>query len=112
MAYPLDVAFRQKGTLQYIAEWATLDFHSARGKIFLLTFLLLGVLQLVRPRRWSLQDLAFLAIALYGGATYVRFTFLTGIVVPPLLAVSLAPFFKPYDEPETPAAPTPSRLRS
>lgn len=102
VAYPLDVAFRQKGTLQYIAEWATLDFHTARGKTFLLTFLLIAVLQLVRPRRWTLQDLAFLAIALYGGVTYVRFTFLTGIVVPPLLAISIAPFFKPYDEPGDP----------
>ena len=102
VAYPLDVAFRQKLTLQYIAEWGTLDFHSARGKIFLLTFLLLAVLQLIRPRRWTLQDLAFLAIALYGGVTYVRFTFLTGIVVTPLLAASAAPFFKPYDEPGDP----------
>lgn len=102
VAYPLDVAFHQKGTLQYIAEWATLDFHSARGKVFLVTFLLLGVLQLIRPRRWSLQNLAFLAIALYGGVTYVRFTFLTGIIATPLLAASLAPFFKPYDEPGDP----------
>jgi hypothetical protein len=102
VAYPLDVAFRQKGTLQYIAEWGTLDFHSARGKIFLLTFLLLGVLQLIRPRRWSLQDLAFLAIALYGGVTYVRFTFLTGIIATPLLAYSVAPFFRRYDEPGDP----------
>ncbi|MGA7522469.1 MAG: hypothetical protein WBW84_08295 [Acidobacteriaceae bacterium] len=102
VAYPLDVAFRQKLTLQYIAEWATLDFHSARGKIFLLTFLLLAVLQLIRPRRWTLQDLAFAAIALYGGVTYVRFTFLAGILATPLLAVSLAPFFKPYDEPGDP----------
>ncbi|MGA8531340.1 MAG: hypothetical protein WB622_16605 [Acidobacteriaceae bacterium] len=102
VAYPLDVAFRQKGTMQYIAEWATLDFHSARGKIFLLTFLLLAVLQLIHPRRWTLQDLAFIAVALYGGVTYVRFTFLTGIIVTPLLAASLAPFFRHYDEPGDP----------
>lgn len=98
VAYPLDVAFRQKLTLQYITEWATLDFHSARGKIVLATFLALVVLQLIRPRRWTLQDLVFTAIALYGAVTYVRFTFLAGIVVTPLLAESLAPLFKPYND--------------
>ncbi|HZZ40632.1 MAG TPA: hypothetical protein VFE06_15970 [Acidobacteriaceae bacterium] len=98
VAYPLDVAYGQKLNIDYVAEWASLDFHSARGKIVLATFLLLVVLQLIRPRRWTLQDLAFAAIGLYGAVTYVRFTFLAGILVTPLLAASLASFFKPYNE--------------
>lgn len=98
VTYPLDVAYGQKLNIDYVAEWASLDFHSARGKIVLATFLLLVALQLLRPRRWTLQDLAFAAIGLYGAVTYVRFTFLAGILVTPLLAASLAPFFKPYNE--------------
>ncbi|HEX3661837.1 MAG TPA: hypothetical protein VHU89_10425 [Acidobacteriaceae bacterium] len=98
VTYPLDVAYGQKLNIDYVAEWASLNFHTPRGKIFLATFLLIAVLQLIRPRRWTLQDLVFLAIALYGGVTYVRFTFLAGILVAPLLAESLAPFFKPYND--------------
>ncbi|MGB7355392.1 MAG: hypothetical protein WBD06_16930 [Acidobacteriaceae bacterium] len=98
VAYPLDVAYGQKLNIESVAEWASLDFHSARGKAVLATFLLLVIFQLIRPRRWTLQDLAFAAIGLYGAVTYVRFTFLAAILVTPLLAASLASFFKPYNE--------------
>lgn len=90
VAYPLDVAFRQQTTMQYVAEWASLDFHSLRGKFVLAVFLLLGVLQFIRPRRWTLQDLAFALIGIYGALTYMRFLFLGGILLAPLLAISLA----------------------
>jgi hypothetical protein len=91
VAYPLDVAFRQQTTMQYVAEWGSLDFHAFRGKFVLAVFLLLAVLQFVRPRRWSLQDLFFALIGIYGALTYMRFLFLGGILLAPLLAVSLAP---------------------
>lgn len=90
VAYPLDVAFRQKQTIQNIAEWASLDFHTGRGKTVLATLLLFGVLQLIRRRRWNLQDLAFALIAVYAALTYVRFVFLAGILLAPLLAIDLA----------------------
>lgn len=92
VAYPLDVAFRQHTTMQYVAEWASLDFHGLRGKFVLAVLLLLAVLQFVRPRRWSLQDLVFALIGVYGALTYMRFLFLGGILLAPLLAVSLARF--------------------
>jgi hypothetical protein len=89
VAYPLDVAFHQKGTLQFVQEWGSLDFHSFRGKVVLGTVVLMGILQMVRRRRWSLQDLVFAIIAVYGAVTYVRFTFLAGILLMPLLAIDL-----------------------
>ena len=89
VAYPLDVAFHQKLTIQHVAEWASLDFHSIRGKTVLATFLLVAVLTLVRRRRWSLQDLLFALIAVYGAFTYERFLFLAGILIVPLLAMDL-----------------------
>jgi hypothetical protein len=90
VAYPLDVAYQQKLTIQHVAEWYSLNFHEFRGKATLATLMLFGILQLVRRRRWSLQDLAFVLIAIYGGFTYVRFVFLLGIIVVPLLALDLA----------------------
>ncbi len=86
VAYPLDVAFRQRQTVENIAEWGSLDFHSVRGKMVVAIFVLLAVLQLVRRRRWALEDVALGAIAFYGAVTYVRFLFLIAIVVMPLLA--------------------------
>ena len=87
VVYPLDVAFQQKVTLQNIAEWGSLDFHSARGKIVVGVLVVMAVLQLTRRRRWALQDVAFTAIAVYGALTYVRFLFLIGILVLPMLAM-------------------------
>lgn len=90
VAYPLDVIFRQKETMQYVAEWASLDFHTARGKIILIVFFSLGTLQLIRRRRWPLQDVLFALLAMYGAVTYVRFVFLAGIVIAPLLAMEIS----------------------
>ncbi|MGB6134380.1 MAG: hypothetical protein WBG54_21575 [Acidobacteriaceae bacterium] len=90
VAYPLDVAFRQKATLQYIAEWGSLDFHTVRAKVVLGVYGLLVLLQLIRRIRWKLQDLIFLAVAVYGGFTYVRFLFMAGILVAPLLAIHIS----------------------
>jgi hypothetical protein len=90
VAYPLDVAYGQQATLRYVAEWASLDFHAARGKFVLAVFLLLAILQLIRPRRWSLQDLAFALIGVYGALTYMRFLFLAGILLAPMLAIALS----------------------
>lgn len=90
VAYPLDVAYQQKLTIQHVAEWFPINFHEFRGKAALATLFFFGILQLVRKRKWSLQDLAFLLIAIYGGFTYVRFIFLLGIVIVPLLAMDLS----------------------
>lgn len=89
VAYPLDAIVHQKLGVQYIAEWASLDFHSPRGKIVLGVFVLFGVLQLVRRRRWSLEDLAFASLAIYAALTYSRLLFLAAILLMPLLAVDL-----------------------
>ncbi|MGC2298560.1 MAG: hypothetical protein WA476_07130, partial [Acidobacteriaceae bacterium] len=70
-----------------IAEWGSLDFHSARGKIVVAILVAFAVLQLVRRRRWALQDVAFAAVAVYGAVTYVRFLFLVSILLLPLLAI-------------------------
>jgi hypothetical protein len=87
--YPLDVAFHQSLTLKFIAEWATLDFHAARGKLVLATLFGLALLNLLRRRTWQLSDLLFAVIAIYGAFTYSRFVFLFGILICPMLAIDL-----------------------
>ena len=86
VAYPLDALLHDRVGMKYIAEWASLDFHSMLGKTVLVTLLAMGLLQLVRGLRWSLQDCLLAAVGVYGALTYVRFVFLFGILVMPLLA--------------------------
>jgi hypothetical protein len=98
VAYPFDVAYQQKLTIQYISEWYSINFHVFRGKAALATLVLFTVLQLVHKRRWRLTDLVLLLIAVYGGFTYVRFVYLLGIVIVPLLAMELLNMLgPPYD---------------
>ena len=98
--YPFDLAFQQKLNIEHVAEWYSINFHNFRGKATLATLLIFGVLQLVRRRQWNLQDLALLLIALYAGFTYVRFLFLLGIVLVPLLAMELNGVMSQPYEPE------------
>ena len=82
--------------MQFIEEWATLDFHSLRGKIILLTLLGMAVLNLVRRRTWPLHELLFAAIVVYGALTYSRFAFLAGIVLAPMAAFDVRGALGPY----------------
>jgi hypothetical protein len=98
VVYPLDAIVHQKLGVRYIAEWASLDFHTPRGKIVLGTFVLFGISQLVRRRRWALEDLAFALLALYSAITYSRLLFLAGILITPLLAMDVKGLLmKPYE---------------
>ncbi len=89
VAYPVVAVFRHRLGTQYIAEWASLNLHTVFGKEVLAVFAGLAVLQLTRTRRWPVQDLAFALIAVYGAFTYVRFVFLAGILILPILAMDL-----------------------
>ncbi len=90
VAYPLDVAYGQNLMIRSASEWASLDFHSLRGKIVLAVLVTLAVLQLVRRRRWSVQELTFALIAIYGAFAYVRFVYLAGILLAPMLAIAVS----------------------
>jgi hypothetical protein len=93
--YPLDLAFRQKLNIEHVEEWVSINFHDARGKFVIVLLILLLVSSLLRPRRWSLSELAVSLFALYSGLTYVRFLFLLGIVIAPALA-KILDFMPPY----------------
>jgi hypothetical protein len=84
--YPLDLAFRQKLNIEHVAEWVSVNFHDLRGKIVLVLLMVLLVSALLRARRWTLAELGLVLFALYSGLTYIRFLFLLGIVIAPVLA--------------------------
>ena len=86
VAYPFDLAFRQKLNVATVQEWQSLDWHSARGEIFFAVLALSFAAQLLRKRTWPLHHLAFLCIGVYSAITYSRFLFLAAILVLPLLA--------------------------
>lgn len=84
--YPLDLAFRQKLNVEHVAEWVSVNFHDTRGKLVLVLLIALLIGALLRSCRWTLTELGLLTFALYSGLTYIRFLFLLGIVVAPVLA--------------------------
>ena len=91
MLYPFDLAFHQKLNIASVDEWRSLDFHSPRGKIALAIMAAAILLQLVRRRRWRLDEVVLTLIAAYAALTYSRFLFLAAILIVPLLAKDLAP---------------------
>ena len=94
--YPLDLAFRQKLNVSYIAEWVSVDFHGARGKLLMGLLLFMLVSALLRDCRWVVTELALLSFGLYCGLTYSRFLFLLAIVAAPVVA-RLLDFVPAYD---------------
>jgi len=102
VSYPLDLAFRQRLNIANVAEWVSVNFHELRGKIVLALLLGLLIGALFRNQRWNLGEVLVLLFAIYSGLTYIRFLFLLGIIIAPILARTLD-FFPPYrPELETP----------
>ena len=96
---PFDFAFRQKLNIAHIAEWGSVNFHDARGRMVLALLMILLLSALLRDYRWQLAELGLVLFALYCGLTYIRFLFLLGLLAAPVLAKALD-FLPPY-RPET-----------
>lgn len=95
--YPFDFAVNQQFNLNFVDEWASLNFHEALGRAALVVVVLLGVATLVRRRTWQLFDLLLVLLVVYSGFTYSRFVFMTGIVLAPFAAVELRGLLGPYE---------------
>jgi hypothetical protein len=98
VTYPFDMIFRQRQMVFLTEEWHSINFQGFYGTLLFIVLALMLVLTLVRRRRWPLHDLLFALLAIYAALTHVRFLFLTGIVVCPILSEELAgALFAPYD---------------
>ena len=84
--YPLDVAVRQRLNMTFIDEWASINFHAARGLVVLVLLAGLFCSALITRHRWMLSDLALMLVAFYGGLSHERLLFFAGIIVAPIIA--------------------------
>jgi hypothetical protein len=100
VVYPFDMAFSQKVNIKFAQEWQTLNFHAAVGKLMFATLALLLTLNIIRRRIWPLHEYLFLLLAVFSAFTYMRFTFLAGIVICPMLATDFSRFSKRSPEKE------------
>jgi hypothetical protein len=100
--YPLDMAFHQQTNIEHVSEWVSLNFHDVRGKVVLLLLVILLLSILLRPRRWTVAEVALVVFGVYSGLTYVRFLCLMGILLAPMMAKTLdfVPGYRPeFDTP-------------
>ena len=95
--YPLDMAYRQKTNIEHVAEWVSVNFHDFRGKMVMALLIILLLSILLRPRRRTLTEVVLTVFVIYSGLTYVRFLFLAGVVLAPVLA-KILDFVPPYRE--------------
>jgi hypothetical protein len=93
--YPFDMKLHQTLNIGHVEEWASVNFHDARGKIVLILIAALILGALLSRQRWRLEELALAAMAVYFGLTHVRFLFQAALLLAPLLARMLD-FLPPY----------------
>jgi hypothetical protein len=89
VAYPFDLAFKQKHNIRFIEEWASVDFNDARGVVVLILLAAIFLGGVLRSSLWRLEEVLLAGFALYAGLKHVRFLFLAAILLAPLLAKTL-----------------------
>jgi hypothetical protein len=94
--YPFDMAFHQKLNVENVEEWASVNFHNARGKVAFFLICWIASSAFLTRRKWRLDEILLLILGLYSGLTYIRFLFLAAILISPMLTKNLS-FFPPYD---------------
>jgi hypothetical protein len=105
--YPFDFALRQNLNVASVEEWASVDFHSFRGKALLAAIFLMLLITVLRKQSWRLESFVLFLFAVYSSVTYMRFLFLAGIIIAPLLAMRLdllPPYEREKDKPALNAA--------
>lgn len=94
--YPFDMAFHQKLNIEHVEEWASVNFHNARGKVIFLSLVGVFACSLLSKKKLLLSEVLLILLAFYSGFTYIRFVFLLAILVSPFLSARIR-LFPPYD---------------
>ncbi len=84
--YPFDLVWRQKANIANVQEWASVNFNDPRGKLVMVVLGVIFALALLGRKRWRIDDALLTEFVLYCGLTHIRFLFLAGLVLPPVLA--------------------------
>jgi hypothetical protein len=95
--YPFEFIFEQKLNVASIDEWASVNFHDARGKVVLAFLAALFLGALLRNCRWKLEEVLLAGLGIYLGLTHIRFLFLAALVTAPFAArlLDLVPPYRP-----------------
>lgn len=88
-AYPLELSFLQPVNVGAVEEWQPLPLGVGWGKSVFAVLLLFVAIQWLFPRVWRVDEIALLAIAVYGALAHRRLVILLVIFLTPLLAVQL-----------------------
>jgi hypothetical protein len=78
--------FRQKLNVGNVEEWASVNFNDPRGMLVALVLAGVFLMALIGRKRWRVDDVLLTLFVLYCGLSHMRFLFLAGIVLPPILA--------------------------
>ena len=96
--YPMDLIFRQRLNVAVVDEWRSINFQDMYGTLVFLIVAGLMLFTLAQRRSWQLSDVLFALLAFYAGLTHVRFLFLAGMVICPMLSIEFGSHvFSPYD---------------
>ncbi len=90
VAYPFDLAFKQKLNIAHVQEWQPLDSHTLRARVFLALLGFGFVAQIARRRTWTPHQLVFCFVGVYAACMHTRFLFLAAILSVPCFARDLA----------------------
>ncbi len=98
VTYPFEV-YRWYGDgslLDQVAEWKSVDFHQAWGKLALLALLGLLGCAWFSPEQWALRDILTALFAIFSAFVHRRFLLFASLMLVPILAPRLR-LFLPYD---------------
>lgn len=99
---PFDMQFAQRLNLGNVQEWQPLNLSEPLGKMVVLSLLLMLSANMVRPRKWTLFELALFLFAWYEAVAHVRFTFLAVVLTMPMISADVTrAFFPPAQQQKT-----------
>lgn len=78
-------------SIRFVDEYASVDFNDLRGKVVAAVLCAVFVLAFTSRKPWRIVDALLVMFVLYCGLAHIRFLFVAGIVLPPILAPKLGP---------------------
>jgi len=90
---PIDMMFNQKLNIAFGAEWQPLEIGSPRGMMVFVSIAIIVLANCIRSRKWTLFELALVFFAFYASFAHTRFTYMTAVLITPIIACDIARAF-------------------
>lgn len=95
--YPFEFGLFQRDLNTIVTEWQPPNLHQAYTWAFVAIVLGIVFLQVLRPLKYRLAELVFLAFCALYGCLHARFLLIFGLAVVPIIADSIHRFVPAYD---------------